>query len=224
MQERRLIRWLLVGAFAVLPTVATAAPKPAAARKPAARPAAPPRLPEGVISLGEEVSLAARRTPEKATVFVFLKPGSSLERQFLEELRAGARGVDVKAIHLTTGSEPVARQYEVTETPTAVVMDRHAKVRARSSDAGEIRKAVQAAALTMRIGWAEEGDPRYAESVRVLGRPPGNGILRTMTLRPDYLDHINKLSRVAHFQDQYLTRRTKEVIASYVSALNKCKY
>jgi hypothetical protein len=38
------------------------------------------------------------------------------------------------------------------------------------------------------------------------------------------MDLINKLSRQAHFSDGYLDRRTKEMIATYVSAINKCKY
>jgi len=213
--------WLWAASWAALLAaqgVAAAAPRPVPARK------APAPLPAGVVSTGAELSLVAARVPESATVFVFLNPASSLERQFAQDLRAAAKGVAVKEIHVPTRREPVARQYDITETPTAVVVDRHGKVRARSSDAAAIRAAAQAAAGTPRIGWAEPGDPRYEEAVRVLGRSPGNGILRTMTLRPDYLDYINKLSRVAHFQDQYLTRRTKEVIASYVSALNKCKY
>jgi len=48
-------------------------------------------------------------------------------------------------------------------------------------------------------------------------------ILRTMSLRPDFLAAINAASGL-HFTDGALTRAQHEMIASYVSALNKCRY
>jgi hypothetical protein len=48
-------------------------------------------------------------------------------------------------------------------------------------------------------------------------------ILKTMSLRPDFLAAINDASRM-HFSDGALTRAQHEMIASYVSALNKCRY
>jgi hypothetical protein len=48
-------------------------------------------------------------------------------------------------------------------------------------------------------------------------------ILRTMSLRPDFLDAVNKASKL-HFSDGALTRAEHEMIASYVSALNRCRY
>ena len=48
-------------------------------------------------------------------------------------------------------------------------------------------------------------------------------ILRTMSLRPDFLAAIDQASRL-HFTDGTLTRAQHEMIASYVSALNKCRY
>lgn len=48
-------------------------------------------------------------------------------------------------------------------------------------------------------------------------------ILRTMSLRPDFLKAIDEAS-VLHFTDGALTRAEHEMIASYVSALNKCRY
>ena len=47
--------------------------------------------------------------------------------------------------------------------------------------------------------------------------------LRTMSLRPDFLQAIDAASRL-HFSDGALTRAQHEMIASYVSALNKCRY
>jgi len=48
-------------------------------------------------------------------------------------------------------------------------------------------------------------------------------ILRTMSLRPDFLQAVNAASRL-HFTDGALNRAQHEMIASYVSALNKCRY
>ena len=48
-------------------------------------------------------------------------------------------------------------------------------------------------------------------------------ILRTMSLRPDFLTAIDQASRL-HFTDGALTRAQHEMIAAYVSALNKCRY
>ncbi len=48
-------------------------------------------------------------------------------------------------------------------------------------------------------------------------------ILRTMSLRPDFLAAIDTASRM-HFTDGALTRAQHEMIASYVSAVNHCRY
>jgi len=48
-------------------------------------------------------------------------------------------------------------------------------------------------------------------------------ILRTMSLRPDFLAAVNAASNL-HFTDGALTRAQHEMIASYVSALNRCRY
>ena len=48
-------------------------------------------------------------------------------------------------------------------------------------------------------------------------------ILRTMSLRPDFLGAIAAASRL-HFSDGALTRAQHEMIAAYVSALNRCHY
>ena len=48
-------------------------------------------------------------------------------------------------------------------------------------------------------------------------------ILRTMSVRPDFLHAVDAAS-VMHFTDGALTRAEHEMIASYVSALNKCRY
>lgn len=185
-----------------------------------------PPKPPVVASTGQEVDLLKHLTPERPTVFVFLKQTSTLERDFLDGLhRKFGDRIGFGVVQLKNGDEPVAKQYEVKETPTALVYDRRGRLVTRSSDAAAIEAAVMKAAQVMRIDWAEEGDPRFEEVVRLLGgRRQIPGILRTMSLKPQYVAYINDLSRVAHFSDGFLNRRTKEMIATYVSALNRCKY
>jgi len=48
-------------------------------------------------------------------------------------------------------------------------------------------------------------------------------ILQTMSLRPDFLAAIQAASRM-HFTDGALSRAQHEMIASYVSAINRCRY
>jgi len=48
-------------------------------------------------------------------------------------------------------------------------------------------------------------------------------ILQTMSLRPDFLAAIQAASRM-HFTDGALNRAQHEMIASYVSAINRCRY
>ena len=48
-------------------------------------------------------------------------------------------------------------------------------------------------------------------------------ILRTMSLRPDFMLAIDAASRL-HFSDGALSRAQHEMIASYVAAINRCHY
>lgn len=84
-----------------------------------------------------------------------------------------------------------------------------------------------------RIGWIEEQDARgrlaelfeVARSGAISGirRERVADILHTMSYRPDFLAAIMDACRV-HFSDGALTRAQHEMIASYVSALNRCHY
>jgi hypothetical protein len=84
-----------------------------------------------------------------------------------------------------------------------------------------------------RINWVEEGDAqgRLAElfeasragTISGIRRERVPDILHTMSHRPDFLAAIMDASRL-HFSDGALTRAQHEMIASYVSALNKCHY
>jgi len=185
--------------------------------------ALPAALP--AISPAQPTPLARHLAPEQPTVFVFLKPSSSLEQSFLQELRekAGAK-VGFREIRLKSGDEPLAKQYEVTGTPTALVYDRRGRFVGRSSSAPEITAMVTKAAQLMRIDWPEADDPRRAEMEKVLGRAANSGIMRTMSYRPDWMKQISDLHRMEHQPDTALDRRTKEMIATYVSALNKCRF
>jgi hypothetical protein len=80
-----------------------------------------------------------------------------------------------------------------------------------------------------RIAWVEDADASggLADLYRELKKRSTRGnvpdILRTMSLRPDFLQAIDQASRL-HFTDGALTRAEHEMIASYVSALNRCHY
>jgi hypothetical protein len=56
------------------------------------------------------------------------------------------------------------------------------------------------------------------------GRREIPGILRCFSQRPDFLRDVMAFSYRVHFADGHLDRRTKEMIATFVSALNKCRY
>ncbi len=50
------------------------------------------------------------------------------------------------------------------------------------------------------------------------------GILKCFSQRPDFLRDVMAFSYRVHFSEGHLTRRVKEMIATYVSALNQCPY
>ena len=81
-----------------------------------------------------------------------------------------------------------------------------------------------------RIDWIEE-DAAKGEMARVFAgwKAANDGraipdILKCFSPRPDVFEKIEELSNILHFSDGHLSRKTKEKIASYVSALNKCRY
>ncbi len=81
-----------------------------------------------------------------------------------------------------------------------------------------------------RIRWVEEkeatGDAAavYAEYMRSRGRDFVPDILKCFSLRPDFLREVIAFSEGVHFSDGHLDRRTKEMIATFVSGLNRCPY
>ena len=49
-------------------------------------------------------------------------------------------------------------------------------------------------------------------------------ILKCFSGNPEMLKHVMGMSYGVHFRDLHLTRLQKEMIATYVSALNQCPY
>lgn len=64
----------------------------------------------------------------------------------------------------------------------------------------------------------------YEEWRQLRGREVVPGILKCFGDRPDFLRQVIAFSDTVHFSEGHLTRRQKEAIASYVSALNRCPY
>ena len=56
------------------------------------------------------------------------------------------------------------------------------------------------------------------------GRQQVPGIIKCFGARPDFLRQMVEFSNTIHFSEGHLQRRHKEVIASYVSYLNRCPY
>jgi uncharacterized peroxidase-related enzyme len=56
------------------------------------------------------------------------------------------------------------------------------------------------------------------------GRQQVPGIIKCFGARPDFLRRVLELGNTIHFSEGHLSRRYKEMIASYVSFLNRCPY
>jgi hypothetical protein len=56
------------------------------------------------------------------------------------------------------------------------------------------------------------------------GRQQVPGIIKCFGARPDFLRQVVEFSNRVHFSEGHLCRRHKEMIASYVSYLNRCPY
>lgn len=187
--------------------------------------AGPVSSPPEALPAAKPMKLVEHLAAERPTVFVFTRPSSSLEAGFVRDLiQKAGENVGFRQINVVTGTEPLVTQYEVKSTPSALVYDRRGRLVGRSSDAQEILGMVSKAARIMRIDWAEPGDPRMAETDKILGRPGVTGIMRTLSLQPEWLRRINTLHRIEHQPNTALDRRTKEMIATHVSALNRCKF
>jgi uncharacterized peroxidase-related enzyme len=56
------------------------------------------------------------------------------------------------------------------------------------------------------------------------GRKQVPGIMKCFGARPDFLRKVLEMGNTIHFSEGHLSRRQKEMIASYVSYLNRCPY
>ena len=182
-----------------------------------------------VVSKGPRFELKKVLKDEGTTVLLFIQETSVMEGQFLADIEKQLpRGdkVGLSVVRLKDLSAPAAQQYMVKSTPTAVVYDRFARELARTSQPDEIRAAVRKGQLMARIKWVDEDDPKASE---IYGAPPQAlkvgipGIVKTMAQRSDAYKMFNIMSAM-HFSDGYLKRREHEMIAAYVSSLNKCKF
>ena len=64
--------------------------------------------------------LASQLGFEQATIFVFFRPDSSMERGFFAELQKISMGkpVTVRSVEIKSTDEPLPKKHEVTQTPT----------------------------------------------------------------------------------------------------------
>jgi hypothetical protein len=195
---------------------------------PRAKPAPATRIEPDLISEGKEAILVDRLKAESTTIVLFYRPADADERDLADTLAKRVKSesrVALRFVRLTALDAPIAKQYEVEATPAAFVYDRNKNLLGRVRTFTEIGELVGKGLRTARLKWVDERDPVAAETYRRFGggRQPVPEILKTMSLRPEIMEAIGDLSRF-HFSDGFLDRRTHEMIASYVSAVNRCKY
>ncbi len=179
-----------------------------------------------VLSQGEEAALVDRLEPDRATVVFFYRPDQTLEVGFVEGLCGPILREDraaVRLVQLASIDDPAARQHGVDKTPLALVYNRRRELVGQGAAVDEIRSLLEKAVRTPRIQWVDVDDPKAAA---VYGKAPKRmaNILKTMSLRPELMREMGDLVLKAHFQPGFLDCKTKETIASYVSALNACRY
>ena len=187
------------------------------------------RIKADIASRGARFEVKKILQEEGTTVVLFVQDTSAMEQQFLtdlEKLLPGSGKVALEVVRLKNLEAPAAQQFTIKATPTAVVYDRFGRELARTSRPEEISAAVRKGQLMARIKWIDEDDPRAPE---VYGAPAQAlkrglpGIVKTMALRPEAFKMFNIMSDI-HFSDGFLKRREHEMIAAYVSSLNKCKF
>jgi hypothetical protein len=81
-----------------------------------------------------------------------------------------------------------------------------------------------------RIKWVDEAEAAgqigaaYQEYMAGKGRDYVPDILKCFSPRPDFFRQVIEFSNTIHFSEGHLNRRVKEMIATYVSGLNRCPY
>jgi hypothetical protein len=168
--------------------------------------------------------LAALIEPEKATAFVFYKPDDPKQKAMFDNLTQFARG---KLMVVKTMPAAGSAKLGVPELPMVVVLDRRGRETGRGTTPDVVVPALRRAMQVGRIDWAMPGEPSGEALKKATGAPSPEmlpGIMRTMSLNPDAMMGIQEIAGKMHFSDGALPRRQKEMVAAYVSALNKCKY
>ncbi len=182
-----------------------------------------------LVSKGARFEIKRVLKDEGTTVVLFIQNTSVIEQQFradLEKLLPHSDKLALDLVLLKDLTAPAALRYDIKATPTAIIYDRFGHEIDRTSDPDAIRAAVRKGQLMARIKWIDEDNPKAAE---VYGRPAAEvkrglpGIVKTMALRPDAYKMFNIMSEM-HFTDGFLKRREHEMVAAYVSSLNKCKF
>jgi hypothetical protein len=64
----------------------------------------------------------------------------------------------------------------------------------------------------------------YNDWKKKTGRAAMPGILKCFSARPDFLRQVIDFSDTVHFSEGHLSRRHKEMIATFVSAINHCPF
>ncbi|MBB6049591.1 carboxymuconolactone decarboxylase family protein [Armatimonas rosea] len=166
---------------------------------------------------------------EQATIYLFFRPDSSMERSFFTDLQKLTTGhpVTLRGVEVKSTDEPLAKKFAVTETPLALVYDRRGRQTGKATNTDEIVKLAMQASDVGRIDWAMPGSPQADEIQKRMGlsdvrRLPG--IMRAMSFRPEAMLGMISMANLMHFKDGELKVRTKEMIATYVSSLNQCKF
>lgn len=219
---------LFSAAFLALALPAAAAPRKPAPGKPAK--AAPAKAADpAVISTGKEAILVDHLQPEQPTVVLFYQPARQEDLDLLELMQDRVKKdprIALRLVALASTDLPIAKQYEVMATPVAFVYDRNKNLLGKGTRLDEVDPFMGKGLRTARIKWIDEDDPTAPEVYRMFGggRRGVPEIMKTMSLQPGVMETIARLAGDYHFHDRYLPRRTKEMIASYVSSLNKCKY
>jgi uncharacterized peroxidase-related enzyme len=190
------------------------------------------------------LSIPGLRRP---TFVLFQNGTSSVEQQFLVGLRRDGPARDrndLRVVLIDSLDSSVARRFSIRPTPTFLALEPGGREISRRVGPQAITAALGATAAGNgspararqrplcqvwqgpRLRWVEETDPRARQVYRRFGggRWEVPDIFKAMSLRPDLMEKALDLSEMGHFADGYLSRRTKERIATLVSSLNGSPY
>jgi len=84
--------------------------------------------------------------------------------------------------------------------------------------------------MDTHIRWIEEAEATgdvaavYRHYMELRQRDFVPDILKCFSHRPDFLRQVIEFSDTLHFSAGHLSQRVKEMIATYVSVLNRCPY